>query len=724
MAATTPRPGTPSPVKSILNHCNEGALCRTPTRSRQDRLRAIRVPTIHLLAVRPVSSAYLLKQIACPEEELMDIVGRVAKPYRLDATKFDLNDRSYKELELHDFPYQKSADRDAARERAIGAFDRLRLTASDAAWQKLLPAHERGKGGCLSRLDHLQKGPIQQHTLASKIQSSADNGQRSPGRPKSSALQPGGRTNSDGSNSAITIMKKTAIQKPLKKASGSKVDSPEPAAQSSLPLPARSMEEAKRNSSHSPRSLADQTETAKSKSTQSQVAAKRVPPIASRLRSESNVSASSQQSSRADAKTTSRPRTDSHVSASLKHTRGDTKTVSSLRAESIVSNTLRSPPRARAWPISTASRPRTEDKLLATAGSAKSEHAEAEEKTIDTVTRPRPHRNRSTSRLDVRAQGKSPSIQSTTSMITPGLEPANEASSKAKKSPSGINSPVPSLRSSSLVGKKAISSRRRSSTRSELSIPISADASGIPKASVPTGNEIKDDAQFNDSNNTAGRISEKAIKIANNDHSRSENLDLSSQPASKSSVSDVIDEVVSIPPKDNAIEPSSPITDRPSRLVQPLNQDGQERSQRKAKPAALQTQTLQGQASIYTAPPTPAKIAKVAGPEVISPLSLGKRKVPEDGLADPDRKRQKPTQYSPPLSASPSPPFLENQALLLQKAQAFKALHASYADLHQKCRNARGGQEHSALAELNSMHVQLSQMKQDIHRLQASGSNC
>jgi RNA polymerase II elongation factor ELL len=70
----------------------------------------------------------------------------------LSQGKYELKDRSFKDLDPYDFPYQSDSDREAAVKNAIKAFDRLRMPKDDPTWQILLPESDRGKGICLSRL--------------------------------------------------------------------------------------------------------------------------------------------------------------------------------------------------------------------------------------------------------------------------------------------------------------------------------------------------------------------------------------------------------------------------------------------------------------------------------------------------------------------------------------------------------------------------------------------
>ncbi|SLM36845.1 hypothetical protein LPUS_06533 [Lasallia pustulata] len=126
------------------------------------KLKALRSPLIHLLAVRPVSERFLAQKTHCSIEECLDVLQKVGKKARLDSSKWDLTDRAYKELDVWDFNYPNQEDRQAAIDHAVSAFDRLRLSREEKVWQMLLPREERGKGKILSKLQ-LHGGPIQRN---------------------------------------------------------------------------------------------------------------------------------------------------------------------------------------------------------------------------------------------------------------------------------------------------------------------------------------------------------------------------------------------------------------------------------------------------------------------------------------------------------------------------------------------------------------------------------
>ena len=133
------------------------------------RLQALRTPLIHFLAARPASTKLLVQHLNCKEEDVLEVLQKVGKRFRLDESKWDLTDKAFKELDIWDFHYPNEGDRQLAINRAISAFDRMRLSTSEKLWDMLIPTNERGKGKILSHLNHLHKGPIQQATTP-KIQ--------------------------------------------------------------------------------------------------------------------------------------------------------------------------------------------------------------------------------------------------------------------------------------------------------------------------------------------------------------------------------------------------------------------------------------------------------------------------------------------------------------------------------------------------------------------------
>ncbi|KAL8903328.1 MAG: hypothetical protein Q9171_007439 [Xanthocarpia ochracea] len=126
----------------------------------KEKMEALKIPLLHLVAIRPMSLKFLANKVACSQEECRQVLTKLGKPARLDPDKWDLADKAFKELSVWDFNYELDDDRELAIEHAVSAFDRLRLSREDRLWQMLLPKEERGKGKVLSKLQ-LHQGPMQ-----------------------------------------------------------------------------------------------------------------------------------------------------------------------------------------------------------------------------------------------------------------------------------------------------------------------------------------------------------------------------------------------------------------------------------------------------------------------------------------------------------------------------------------------------------------------------------
>ncbi|KAL4872928.1 hypothetical protein BDV12DRAFT_161004 [Aspergillus spectabilis] len=147
-----------------------------PPSQNKDRLRleALKVPFIHLLAIRAVSTKFLARQTRSSIEDCTELAQKYGVENRINPEKFDLRDKVYRELDVWKFPYPSQEDRQEAIENAVSAFDRMRISRSDKLWQSLLSKEERGKGKCLSRLD-LRTGPVKK-AVTPRIQISDETG--------------------------------------------------------------------------------------------------------------------------------------------------------------------------------------------------------------------------------------------------------------------------------------------------------------------------------------------------------------------------------------------------------------------------------------------------------------------------------------------------------------------------------------------------------------------
>ncbi|KAL1795263.1 hypothetical protein ACET3X_007079 [Alternaria dauci] len=122
-----------------------------PSNSHDMIVAALRVPVIHLLARSPATEASLAATCRASLAMIRNVLPKIAKRSTADADKWQLTDKSFRELNPFKFPYQTAEDRQQAIDGAIKSFDRQRLAKDDKLWQILLPRDQRGQGICLSR---------------------------------------------------------------------------------------------------------------------------------------------------------------------------------------------------------------------------------------------------------------------------------------------------------------------------------------------------------------------------------------------------------------------------------------------------------------------------------------------------------------------------------------------------------------------------------------------
>ncbi|KAF2211668.1 hypothetical protein CERZMDRAFT_112392 [Cercospora zeae-maydis SCOH1-5] len=132
-----------------------------PSNESSLRLKAMRKPLIHLLAIEPLTVEDIARKTRIPKPELEDILSKIGKA---DGKKTGLIDRAYKDLDVWNFAYSTQEERQAAIDNAVRAYDRQRIGKEEQLWQMLLPEERRNKGEYLSKLhigasSHLTPNP-------------------------------------------------------------------------------------------------------------------------------------------------------------------------------------------------------------------------------------------------------------------------------------------------------------------------------------------------------------------------------------------------------------------------------------------------------------------------------------------------------------------------------------------------------------------------------------
>lgn len=117
-----------------------------------EHAKAVRKPVIHLLAVEPLTEKAIHTKIPnFSENDLNQALNKVGD-LNESIGKWELRRSFYKELDVHTFKYDSTDDRQKAIDNAVKAYDKMRLSASDPEWDRLLVRSERGTGKCLSKL--------------------------------------------------------------------------------------------------------------------------------------------------------------------------------------------------------------------------------------------------------------------------------------------------------------------------------------------------------------------------------------------------------------------------------------------------------------------------------------------------------------------------------------------------------------------------------------------
>lgn len=167
--------GNSSPSLSAVGTPRAGLSVTSAPNDQSLRRQAMKIPIVHLLAMKPASTEDIIRTTHIPKADLEAVVSKIAQ--QVDG-KWKLLDRAYKDLNVWDFGYKTQEDRQIAIDNAIKAYDRTRVGKEEKIWQLLLPKDERGKGKVLSRL-HLSapqnnKGSTPNHMPSPLLDASED----------------------------------------------------------------------------------------------------------------------------------------------------------------------------------------------------------------------------------------------------------------------------------------------------------------------------------------------------------------------------------------------------------------------------------------------------------------------------------------------------------------------------------------------------------------------
>jgi RNA polymerase II elongation factor ELL len=209
--------GSSSPSLSAVGTPRAGLSVTSAPSDQNLRRQAMKIPIVHLLAMKPASTEEIIRTTHIPKMDLEAVVSKIAQQVE---GKWKLLDRAYKDLNVWDFGYRTQEDRQMAIDNAIRAYDRTRVGKEENTWQLLLPKEERGKGKVISKL-HLSVPQTNRGSTPSHMPSPLADGSEDE-KPVSSANTPragqSGTPKPTVAKSAGSDMMKRLLAKDPKKA--------------------------------------------------------------------------------------------------------------------------------------------------------------------------------------------------------------------------------------------------------------------------------------------------------------------------------------------------------------------------------------------------------------------------------------------------------------------------------------------------------------------------
>lgn len=141
-----------SPALSGMGSPSLGPTSIPLSQQQAEKAKTVRKPVIHLLAVDPMSERALREAVPdVSNQELKNVLAKVAE-LNESTSKYEMRKNFWKELDVWSFDYDTPGERQRAIDNAVKQYDKMRMSASDPEWDRLLVKEERGTGKCLSKL--------------------------------------------------------------------------------------------------------------------------------------------------------------------------------------------------------------------------------------------------------------------------------------------------------------------------------------------------------------------------------------------------------------------------------------------------------------------------------------------------------------------------------------------------------------------------------------------
>lgn len=222
-------PSTPaSPALSGIVSPSIGPTLSAAEQAKEEA-RELRAPIVHELAVREMSFKELQSKWRGDSEDFQKALEKVAD-FDKSLQKYAMKKMYWKELDVFKYDYDSDEKRQNAIDNAIRMYDRMRMSASEPVWDRLLPKEERGKGKCLSKLlPTIAKGPSQPAAKTPQIK--VHDADDSSGSRNGDAASNSGSEGKKGSSQAMSrssSQTKAPVKKVEKKLIGKKISTPKP----------------------------------------------------------------------------------------------------------------------------------------------------------------------------------------------------------------------------------------------------------------------------------------------------------------------------------------------------------------------------------------------------------------------------------------------------------------------------------------------------------------
>jgi RNA polymerase II elongation factor ELL len=178
----SPNPSSLPPSPAIRAVGSPSGVVPSASQLAMEKSKYYRIPLVHELAVDDRSLDFLREKWDGNESEMLPALNKIADQ-QPDGKTWTMRRNYYKELDVYNYAYDSTDDREKAIKNAIKIFDKMRLSSREPEWERLNAPEDRGKGKCLSSLQAkiATKEPPQPAAPKIKVQKAEDSSSKDEG---------------------------------------------------------------------------------------------------------------------------------------------------------------------------------------------------------------------------------------------------------------------------------------------------------------------------------------------------------------------------------------------------------------------------------------------------------------------------------------------------------------------------------------------------------------